>query len=144
MRKTYESTSYIPVPLHKKIKFSIKDFFSKYHEIRSFLWIWSHLLKKSLMGNFIFCAVYKDRNFAFVFLREYTDQRKPVLWCHLRTPSRFVLHKNQYYFLKLRYYVRILYCFIILRAVFSLTLKVKICIMSRMVRQCYDDSSMSV
>ena len=38
------------------MKFSIRDFFSKYDQIRSFLWIWSHLLKKSLMENFIFCA----------------------------------------------------------------------------------------
>ena len=37
--------------------FSIKDFFSKCDQIRSFLRIWSHLLKKSLMENFIFCAV---------------------------------------------------------------------------------------
>ena len=31
----------------QKMKFFIKDFFSKYDQIRSFLWIWSHLLKKS-------------------------------------------------------------------------------------------------
>ena len=41
----------------QKIKFSIKDFFSKCVQIRSFLRIWSHLLKKSLIDNFIFCAV---------------------------------------------------------------------------------------
>ena len=41
----------------QKMKFSIKDFFSKCDQIRSFLRIWSHLLKKSLMENFIFCAV---------------------------------------------------------------------------------------
>ena len=41
----------------QKIKFSIKDFFSKCVQIRSFLRIWSHLLKKSLIENFIFCAV---------------------------------------------------------------------------------------
>ena len=39
------------------MKFSIKDFFSKCEQIRSFLQISSHLLKKSLMKNFIFCAV---------------------------------------------------------------------------------------
>ena len=39
--------------LHKKMKFSIKYFFSKCDQIRSFLRIWSHLLKKSLMGIFI-------------------------------------------------------------------------------------------
>ena len=37
--------------------FSVKDFFSKCDQIRSLLGIWSHLLKKSLMENFIFCAV---------------------------------------------------------------------------------------
>ena len=40
-----------------KKKSSIKDFFSKCDQIRSFLRIWSHLLKKSLMENFIFWAV---------------------------------------------------------------------------------------
>ena len=41
----------------KKMKFSIKDFFSKCDQICSFLRIWSHLPKKSFMENFIFCAV---------------------------------------------------------------------------------------
>ena len=41
------------------MKFSIKDFFSKCDQIRRKLRIWSHLLKKSLMENFIFlCSVY--------------------------------------------------------------------------------------
>ena len=43
--------------LHKKEKLSIKDFFSKSDQIRRKLWIWSHLLKKSLMKNYVFCAV---------------------------------------------------------------------------------------
>ena len=42
----------------QKKKVSINDFFSKCDQIRSFLRIWSHLLRKSLMENFIFCAVY--------------------------------------------------------------------------------------
>ena len=37
------------------MKFSIKDSFSK-------LQIWSHLLKKPLMENFIFCAVLHDKS----------------------------------------------------------------------------------
>ena len=37
----------------QKMKLSIKDFV----HLSSFLRIWSHLLKKSLMENFIFCAV---------------------------------------------------------------------------------------
>ena len=39
------------------MKFSIKDFFSKCDQIQSFLRMWSHLLKESLMENFIFSAV---------------------------------------------------------------------------------------
>ena len=41
----------------QKMKFSTKGFFSKFHQIRSYLRIWSHLLKKFLMENFIFCTV---------------------------------------------------------------------------------------
>ena len=41
----------------QKMKFSIKDFLSKCDQIRSFPRIWSHLLKKFLIENFIFCAV---------------------------------------------------------------------------------------
>ena len=41
----------------QKMTFSIKDFFSKCDQIHRKLRICSHLLKKSLMENFIFCAV---------------------------------------------------------------------------------------
>ena len=41
----------------QKIKFFIKDFFSKCEQIRSLLRSWSHLPRKFLMENFIFCAV---------------------------------------------------------------------------------------
>ena len=50
----------VPITLFhtaEKMKFSIKDFCNKCDKIRRKLWIWSHLLKKSLMENFIFCAV---------------------------------------------------------------------------------------
>ena len=54
----------IPILIHSKIsattqkmKFSIKDVFSKCDQIRWKLRIWSHLQKKSLMENFVFCAV---------------------------------------------------------------------------------------
>ena len=40
------------------MKFSIKDFFSKCDQI---LRIWSHLLKKSLTENFIFCVLSKGQ-----------------------------------------------------------------------------------
>ena len=45
-----------PVTAQKKMKFSIKNFFSKCDQTRSFLRSWSHLLKKSFMENSIFCA----------------------------------------------------------------------------------------
>ena len=45
------------MPFTGQKEFSTKNFFSKCVQIRSFLRIWSHLLKKSLMENFIFCAV---------------------------------------------------------------------------------------
>ena len=41
----------------QKMKLSINDFFSKCDQIRSYLRIWSHLLKKLLIENFIFNAV---------------------------------------------------------------------------------------
>ena len=39
------------------MKFSTKDFFSKYDQILRKLLICSHILKKFLMKNFIFCVV---------------------------------------------------------------------------------------
>ena len=41
----------------QKMKFSIKDFFSKCDQIRSFLGICSHLVNKYLIENFFFCTV---------------------------------------------------------------------------------------
>ena len=41
----------------QKIKFSIRDFFSKCDQICRKLRIWSHLLKKYLMENFILCVL---------------------------------------------------------------------------------------
>ena len=41
----------------QKMKFSIKDFFGKCDQIRSFLPIWSHILKNSLMKNLILYGV---------------------------------------------------------------------------------------
>ena len=45
----------------QKMKFSIKDFFSKFDQTRRKLRIWSYLPKKSLMRNFIFCTVHIDK-----------------------------------------------------------------------------------
>ena len=56
------------------MKFSIKNFFSKCDQIRSFLQTWSHLLKKSLMENFTFCAVCLA-NFAIFFQNNWSRTR---------------------------------------------------------------------
>ena len=42
----------------RRFKFSIKYFFHKFDQIPRFLRIWSHLLKRSFMKNFVFCAVF--------------------------------------------------------------------------------------
>ena len=42
----------------QKMKFYIKDFFGKCDQFRRKLRTWPRLLKKSLMENFIFCAVF--------------------------------------------------------------------------------------
>ena len=42
------------------MKFSIKDFFSKCDQTGRKLRVWSDLLKKSLMENFIFCTVEEE------------------------------------------------------------------------------------
>ena len=47
----------------QKMKFPIKDFCSKFDQIRSFLQIWSHLVKKSLMENFIFYVAFNKASF---------------------------------------------------------------------------------
>ena len=67
------------------MKFSIKDFFSKCDQTRCFLQIWSHLLKKYLMENFIFCAV----------IREDTSWRKPAFWHTLR--SEYFIYLERYF-----------------------------------------------
>ena len=51
-----------------KMKLSIKDFLSKCDQIRRKLQIWSHLLKKSLMENFIFRV--ERQTFMIKFFRE--------------------------------------------------------------------------
>ena len=52
------------------MKFSIKDFSSKCVQIRSFLRIWAHLLEKSLIENFIFCAVKVSRLQGYNFIKK--------------------------------------------------------------------------
>ena len=52
----------VTITTAQKMKISIKDLLSKCGQIRRKLRIWPHLLKKSLMENFIFCALHDNRN----------------------------------------------------------------------------------
>ena len=53
----YKDTRTTLIFIAQKMEFSIKNFFSKGDQIRRKLRIWSHLLKKFLMENFVFCVV---------------------------------------------------------------------------------------
>ena len=60
IKKSYEEKNGLSVILKfttaQKMKCSIKDFFSKCDQIPSLLWIWPHLLNKSVMKNFVHCS----------------------------------------------------------------------------------------
>ena len=83
--------------LVQKMKLSITDFFSKCDQIRSFLRLWSHLLKKSLMKNFIFCTLQltqKDNPQKISFRINYINKRIRFSW---RTIQKYrLLSVNKY------------------------------------------------
>ena len=62
------------------MEFFIKVFFSKCDQIRRKLWIWSHVLKKSLMKNFIFCAVTHKENVPSNKTRALTKSMNMDIW----------------------------------------------------------------
>ena len=67
----------------QKMKFSIKDSFSKCDQILSFLRIWSYLLKKSLMKKFtfVYCNKKVYLHAAYQFTKRISLQK--------RVPSQF-------------------------------------------------------
>ena len=85
-------------PLHiytaQKMKFSIKDFCSKCDQIRSFLRIWSHLLKKSLMENFIFCAVIQA-NISSVVANDLICNLSKIIYSDFHRKIKIVLTLKQ-------------------------------------------------
>ena len=68
----------------QKMKFSIKDFFSRK------LQIWSHLLNKSSIENFIFCAVYESQNYVMYSVKNGLIHRRPWLIENHRKPIFWV------------------------------------------------------
>ena len=74
------------------MKFSIKDFFSKCDQIRSFMRIWSHLPKKSLIENFIFFAVIITKSTVSILMK--------VFWIilHRNVLQNVVMYLFKYFF----------------------------------------------
>ena len=77
-----------------KMKFSIKDFFSKCEQIRKKLRMWSNLLKKSLMENFIFCAVICPLSYIMnirhsqnIFFKEYV-----IIYVYIYSKTHFYVY----------------------------------------------------
>ena len=70
------------------MKFSVKDLFSNCDQISRKLRIWSHLMKKSLMENFIFCAVKGfGTNFQATFFVKFFDKKFYLVIVH--KPAKF-------------------------------------------------------
>ena len=70
------------------MKFLIKNFFSKCDQIHSFLRIWSHLLKKSLIEKFISRAVASVRKQLFLNCLEYV-QKQQSRGAYKKIPTKF-------------------------------------------------------
>ena len=80
--------------------FSTKDFFSKCDQIRNKLRIWSHLLKKYLMENFIFlCSVRDYLEYSQTSLIELLRKKLPTIF--ERKPITDVCLGSKYDFLEL-------------------------------------------
>ena len=71
----------------QKKKFSIKDFFIICDQIRSFMWIWSQLLKKSLMENFIvLCSAQCEKDIHLLVKSSIIRQKGEFQnWCFRKT-----------------------------------------------------------
>ena len=112
----------------QKMKFSVKEFFSKCDQIRRKLRIWSHLLKNFLMENFIVCAVktikkthgynqwshltYITQHSPIVNKR---DKSKPKYFHSINFIFKSLSSASFYYIISQFYYYCIMYhCFLIL------------------------------
>ena len=71
------------------MKFFIKDFYGKCDQIRSFLRIWSHLLHKSLMENFIFWSM--SEVFWEISVLKIADLSKKRTWWNLAAQNFILL-----------------------------------------------------
>ena len=67
------------------MKFSIKDFSSKFDQVHKKLRVSSHLLKKSLMKNLIFFAMTLPVDLSMLFVPKFIDFTKysKFIRCHM-------------------------------------------------------------
>ena len=65
------------------MKLSITNFLSQCDQIRSFLRVWAHLLKKSVLENLIFYAVISDKRFSVIGIVYILNDDLPAEISHL-------------------------------------------------------------
>ena len=81
------------------MKFLIKDFFRKCDQIRRKLRIWSPLLKKFLMENFIFCAVFlKEKWWRYLFRTYRVAHLRTVYFWKMNSSLRIFARISNNYF----------------------------------------------
>ena len=92
----------------KKLKFFIKDFFSKCDQIRRKVRVWSHLLKKSLMENFIFCSVIVQFKSIFYFLPKVSSILQKLLENSAKHLNKVDLSLSWFHWLELKICLKLL------------------------------------
>ena len=80
----------------QKMKLSITDFFSKCEKILKKPRIWSHLPKKSVIENFIFCAVIASNT--FIIPVSVSMKYTIVVYLDFRLKSRIIKFRFGYFY----------------------------------------------
>ena len=75
----------------QKMYFFIQDYFSKCDQIRRSFPIWSHLLNKSLMENFIFCVVWSQQQTTGDSLFQHFDSRGNISIFYIKNVNNLLL-----------------------------------------------------
>ena len=93
---------------HKKLRFSLKDFFIKCDQIRRKLRIWSYLLKKTLMENLNFlCSIYSEISVDQTFYAAHLElssksnfrKLKGAMFKFLKVKNRMIVSVSRIFFI---------------------------------------------
>ena len=90
------------------MKVFIGSFFSKCDQIRRKLRVWSHLLKKSLMENFIFCSVIIQFKSIFYFLPKVSSILQKLLENSAKHLNKVDLSLSWFHWLELKICLKLL------------------------------------